>query len=548
MEFSESKIDKRQVKALLRAALKTDLRGSGNPMNVGGNPSTKFPPLVGVMILVGMFGLFLAMSTFFVKNPFTTSFLVYSTMALFLAITILLEFSNLILSPDEYEIISPRPISSKTFFVTKLIHLLVYVNMLGLIIYLPSAVTASIANRNLPLFFSFFLGGFLAATTIGMVFVVLYTLILKIVNRETMQRVSGYAQLIMICLFYFGFFAAPHMMAKGSTGFFNKLDSNWLYLAPPAWFSAIAKLPAGGITIVNLCAAFFGIAVLFMFFRASISRLSLRYARTLSTTVAQQEQLQVKKKQGLITRLAFAFSNYEDRAVWRLIRKQFKYDNRFKMSILTIIPLTGFYVYMGIKSGNTTIDPFAILSGVNTGKPNFLLYFAVSILPFMVTVNTSFSVSYKSAWVFFTSPADRTRIVLSSARFALTCFCLPFTILMAGLFTWFFGNYMHALLHSLFIFVLLMILTKIMVLIYPRVPFSQPMQKGQSSANMLLMIFIAMPVTMIPMVFVSKVGYGGYHGYMIYLFIALIINFILHWILKKTIPKRVAKLEFAAQV
>jgi hypothetical protein len=70
-----------------------------------------------------------------------------------------------------------------------------------------------------------------------------------------------------------------------------------------------------------------------------LSRLSLDYARTLSSTVASQDQLLKKKKRGLFSKLTLAISNNEDRAVWRLIQKQFKYDNRFKMSILTIIPL-----------------------------------------------------------------------------------------------------------------------------------------------------------------------------------------------------------------
>jgi ABC-2 type transport system permease protein len=546
IELSESRIDKRQVKTLLRAAFKTDLRGSSNPMNMAGNQSTKFPPLFGVILFQGFIGLGMAAFTFAVKNPFMTSLIVYSAMAIFLSITILLEFSNLILNPDEYQIAAPLPIGSKTFFVTKLIHLLAYVNILGSVFYLPSAVTVSIANQNLLLFFSFSLAGLLAATTIGMVFVVLYTLILKIVNRETMQRVSGYVQLGLISLFYFGFFVAPRLIPRESLEILA--DSIWLYLAPTAWFSAIAKLPAGGIKAIDLCASFVGIIVLFMFFRAGLSRLSLSYARTLSSTVAQRGQLKRKQKWGLIARLTLAVSSHEDRAVWKLIRKQFKYDNRFKMSILVIIPLTALYVYMGIADGKPTVDPFTVSFGRNAGKTNLLLYMAVIMLPFLVTVNTSFSESYRSAWVFFTSPADRTRIVLSSARFALTYFCFPFTILLAGLFTWLFGDYIHALLHSLFLFVLLMILTKSMVLIYPRIPFSQTQKAGQSTAIFFFMMLVGLPIAMVPMIVVSNIGYGGYHGYAIYLLSGLILNFVLQWLLKKTIPKRMARLEFSAPI
>jgi hypothetical protein len=548
IELSELKIDWHQVKTLIRAALKTDMRGSSNPMNAAANKSTKFPPILGVILIKGIIGLGLAAYTAMVKDPFMSSFLVYAAMAVFLSITILLEFSNLILSPDEYRIIAPLPIGSKTFFVTKLIHLLAYVNILGSVIYLPSAITVSVVNQNLFLFFSFFLAGLLAATTIGMAFVVLYTLILKIIHRETMQRVAGYAQLILITLFYFGYFASFRMFNKASLVFLQKFDSIWLYLAPPAWFSAIAKLPAG-ITAIDLCASFTGIVVLFIFFRAGVSRLSMDYAQTLSATVAQQQgQLKSRQKKGIIAGFTLAVSNYEDRAVWKLIRKQFKYDNRFKMSILTIIPLTAFYVYMGIAGGKSMADPFTISFVKNAGPPNFLLYIAVAILPFMITINTSFSESYQSAWIFFTSPADRSRIVLSSSRFALYYFCLPFTILLVFLFTWFFGDFFHALLHSLFIFVIIMILTKVMVLIYPRIPFSQAQKKGQLSATFFLMMFVALPAAMIPMIVVSTIGYGGYKGYAVYLVIALIINFVFHFILKKTIPRRVAKLEFSAQV
>jgi len=458
----------------------------------------------------------------------------------------LLEFSNLILSPDEYQIVAPLPIGSKTFFVTKLIHLLACVNILGSVFYLPSAITVSIANKNLLLFFSFFLAGLLAATAIGMVFVVLYTLILKIVNRETMERVSGYVQLGLISLFYFAFFVGPRLIPKESIG--ALAESNWLYLVPPAWFSAIAKMPAGHMTAIDVCASLLGIVVLFMAFRAGLSRLSLGYALTLSTTVAQGGQLKRKQKGGLIGRLTLAVSSHEDRAVWKLIRKQFKYDNRFKMSILVIVPLTALYAYMGIADGKTTVDPFTLTLGMKSGNTNFMLYMAVTMLPFLVTINTSFSESYKSAWIFYASPADRTRIVLSSARFALTYFCFPFTILLAVFFAWLFGDYFHALLHSLFLFVVLMILTKLMVLMYPRIPFSQTQKAGQSTSIFLLMTIVGLPMAMVPMIVVSVIGYGGYRGYTIYLASALILNFVLQWILKKTIPKRIAKQELSAPV
>ena len=177
-----------------------------------------------------------------------------------------------------------------------------------------------------------------------------------------------------------------------------------------------------------------------------------------------------------------------------------------------------------------------------------MLYIAVAMAPFMITIGTVNSDSYRSAWIFYASPADRTRIILSSARFALIWFCFPFTILLAGIFTWFFGSLIHAVLHCIMIFAFLMILTKVMVLFYPRIPFSQPQKTGQRSMSLFIMMLVSMATVMIPMTILSVVGYGGYIGYTILIGIVLAVNVTLHQILKRTIPRRAARMEFTAPV
>jgi ABC-2 type transport system permease protein len=548
IDLSEEKIDRPQLKTLLRTAWKTDLRSSGNPMAHNKVRSSNFPPLLSVMIMKTLIGMGLAAFAFFIKDPFLACFYVISTMMVFLALTVLLEFSNLILSPDDYQIIAVRPVGSKTFFAAKMIHLLVYVNTLGFLLYFPSSISTALANKNPLLFPAFFAAGMLSTTAIGLFFVLLYTLMLRIVNREVMQQVLGYANLFLMFLVYMGYFVVPRLLGKESLAHFREFKPDWIYLAPTAWFAAIAKLPINAVSFMDLIVVILACTALFTLYRACIGKLSLRYAQTLSNTVGQQEQQQKRRKRGLVSRLLLAISNSEDRAVWCLIRKQFKYDNRFKMSILGILPITAIYLFMGISKGDSIPNPFRVSMENGGGEVNFLLYMAVALLPFMITVGTVNSDSYRSAWVFYASPADRTRIILSSARFALIWFCFPFTILLAGIFTWFFGSLIHAVLHCILIFSFLMILTKIMVLFYPRIPFSQPQKTGQRSFSIFIMMFVSMPTVLIPMTIVSVVGYGGYIGYTILLGITLTVNIILHRILKKTIPRRAAKMEFTAPV
>ena len=141
----------------------------------------------------------------------------------------------MILSPDEYQIVATYPIGSRTFFMAKQLHLLAYVNVLGAVVYLPSAVTAAVTNQNPLLFLSLLIAGMMMATAIGMTFVLLYTLMLRIVNRETMQRVLGYTQLALVILIYFGYFVVTRMFGKETLAMLNGLKSNWLQLIPTAW-------------------------------------------------------------------------------------------------------------------------------------------------------------------------------------------------------------------------------------------------------------------------------------------------------------------------
>jgi hypothetical protein len=546
--LSESVIDGRQVKALLGSAWKTDLRGSGNPMDPSGGASGKMPPILAVMAVKLFIGLGLGAMVFFVREPFTAAFLVFSTMMVFLAMTVLLEFSNLILRPDEYSIIAALPVGSKTFFAAKMIHLLAYVNALALLLYLPPAVAAAVANRNGRLLPGFLLAGALAATAMGLLFVLLYALLLRIVDREVMQRVLGYANLALTLVVYLGYFVAPRILEGHALSAIPRFSSGWIYLAPPAWFAAVVKLLAGEAAPRDIGASLFALALLAVAFRAAMSKLSLEYAGTLADTVGRDEPLRKRGRNGWGSRLLGLLAASEDRAVWTLIRKQFKYDNRFKMSILSILPLTAIYVFLGVSEGRMTPDPFLAPPGDAAAGGYSLLYIAAALFPYMITLGTVNSDAYRSAWVFYASPADRTRIILSPARYALIWFCLPFTLLLAGIFTWYFGSAVHAMLHCLVIYAILVIQTRILTLLYPRIPFSQPPKTGQRTLYIFVLVLLSIIVMCVPMGIVTALGYGGYAGYAAWLAAAMITNGILSRIIGRTIPRRAARMEFTAPV
>ena len=536
-ELSERKIDKRQFKTLLAVALKTDLRGFVNPMKPSGEKRRKLTPFLFFLLGGCIFGLCFMYISSDLKNPFTYAFYVFTNVALLLA-SLMIQFSNLILSPDEYQIVAPRPIGSKTFFAVKLAHLLVYVNTLGLLLYLPSAVSVSVVNRNFWLLLSFAMAGLILTTTVGTALAVFCALVLKLINRKSMQRVIGYTELILISLFYFGYFAVGRLISMEAFAQVGNGSYPWIYLTPPAWFAALVKFPAGGLTFLDVGTGVLAVILFCLVFQTGISRFSTGYAQALSNIAVEQQQIVSARKKGVFAKFVRIFSTSEDRAVWRLIYKQFKYDGLLGASIIFVVSLTAIYVTMGICFGGAIVDPFTVSPATGPVKLNYLLYLSPVLFSLIVAMETNQSESYRSAWIFFASPADHTRIVISSARFSLIFFCLPYSLLLLGIFIWFFGNFVHALLHCLIIYVMLMILSKLVVLFHPQIPFSRPVKTWQRSVTLLVMLFFPIPLILVPRIVISEVGYGGY---IVFLFSALVIYLALYGLIRKTIPRRVNK-------
>ncbi len=543
--FDHDRVDRRQLKTLLKIAYRTDLRGSNNPFRGYGQKQSNFPPILGLILMKLFLGLFLSAIMWKIDSPFFGAITVNIAILIFISLTILLEFSNLIISPDDYPIISPHPVNSKTFFFAKAIHFVVYVTILATAIIIIPAVMAAIRFKIWWLGPVIFVSSWGMAMAASLFFILFYTVALKIINRDRMQRLLGYAQLLFVTVIYAGYIILPRMIEKVTSIDVTSVDALWLYFTPPAWFAAWPALSTGDSRLEIILAAIAGVIALAIMARISVSRLSMQYALTLNNTVEQMEKSQAAAPKGFFARLVESTSSSEDRAVWKLIRAQFKYDNRFKMTILTILPLTVFYVYMGLQDSGRLIDPFVGSLEDSSGSGNYLLYIAVGMFPFMIIMGTAYSPSAAASWVFFASPANKTNLVMSSARFTVVYFCIPYLALLTVILGYFFGNYLHGVLHCFILFLMLLTLVRVFVLLMPNLPFSIPMRTGQRGVLTMLMFLIPSIFIVVPMIIITKLGYGGPLGYCLIAGGLLLIWWLFGLIMRRSIPKRVNKLEYA---
>ena len=201
-------------------------------------------------------------------------------------------------------------------------------------------------------------------------------------------------------------------------------------------------------------------------------RLSLSYAERLGVMLADSRPERSRTgRDVLVTRW---FSS-ELRVVSTLVRGQFRNDMNFRLAVLSMLPITLLYIFMSLDDGGLP-DPFLHLGYEARGLG--LIHFAVLGMPLILMENLFRSESYRAAWIFFSTPVDRARLIGNVGNSVAIFFLLPYLAVLAGVFVWSFGSFWHAVIHTAVLGLLAHLALQMLLLAAPRLPFSEPVRKG----------------------------------------------------------------------
>ena len=120
-----------------------------------------------------------------------------------------------------------------------------------------------------------------------------------------------------------------------------------------------------------------------------------------------------------------------------------------------------------------------------------LIHFVVLAVPLLLIEHLFRSESYRAAWIFFSTPADRARLVGHVGSSVTIFFLLPYLAMLAGVFAWTFGNLWHALIHVTVLGLLSHLGIRMVLLVAPRLPFSQPVRKGARIGGLMATVLVA---------------------------------------------------------
>jgi hypothetical protein len=535
--FTALAVDFDQWKALVRVALKSDLRGTSR----SGHDGDSARPLIRLFVINLIAGVFFALLAARARDVLFsgTVFLAY---AMFLvASLVLMDFHSIVVSPDDVAILGYRPITSRTYFASRVTNVLVYTGAvataLGILPIVSYTLFATGFNPLLGLASAVALYAGTAATSLGIV--LFYVAVLRYVHPQRLRRALSYLQLGLSFLVY-GAFLAPQLVDWNVIAGVSVAAAPWVLVLPPAWFASYLPIAAGVATAPQMMAATASLVLVGLVVRYGAGRLSLDYSERLAAMSSAGEPAAAPRSGRLGWRLPF-FRAREGRAVALLVQAQFRFDARFRLGVLGVVPLTFFYLAMGLKSGSLG-DPFATGSEVSHGATQ--VFFAIAFFPLMLHAILLRSDAFAASWVFFVTPAVRHRLVLAMKQFVTIYFLLPYLLLLASFFAFFYERAWHAFGHLAVLGLIAHAVLQTAILFHPGLPFSQPVRRAQRSANIwFTMIVVGFCSGMMPVL--VRLAYP-YPARLAAVVVALLaVTILLETLIKKRVALQSARLEFA---
>lgn len=474
-----------QWRALVHVSLLSDvrhLRGLGSHMGRAAVSS-----LVGAFLAQFVYGGLCALFIVTMPDLFLSSTLYIVLLGSTLGLALLVDFTGIVLSPDDHAILAHRPVSARTFFAARLTSVVAYMWMLATpfaalptIAYLVKWSGGSVATALASL-----AAAFATATLMPLIAIVLFVSLMRLIPPDRLQRGLGYLQFSLSFLFVGGFILYSRSLRH--LGEVQISKTALAYLNPASWLVAWIELADGRGTSLDAAVAVLPVVAAVALVRIARGRLSLAYAEQLGARTVEREPT----RRGRLS-LQTMIAGPAHHAVSMLARAQFRVDQKFRLGVLGILPLTVIYLLAG----------FADFRGqyILQDEP-VLVYYAVLFFPAMLRQFLVHSESWRASWIFHVAPMPFEELVVGLKNTVVTRFLVPYLIVVLVLLQWQVPRpWVQLLVHGIVLGLLSHAVLVLDLWLNPSLPFSQPTRQSvRSFALLVLMLPVVGVITTMPL-------------------------------------------------
>ncbi|MEO5996278.1 MAG: hypothetical protein ABIN89_06100 [Chitinophagaceae bacterium] len=399
---------------------------------------------IGTMIMSALLGL-LFLATFRISDELVTQLTFYFSVYIFmLASTLISDFTSVLIDIRDNYIILPKPVTDKTFVLSRLLHILIHVTKIILPMSIPGVIYMIIFRGYWPAFIFFLM---ILSATMFTVFLIniIYLAILKVTSPQKFQALISYIQIVMTILIFGGYQVIPQMVGKMPLGSFILKPNFWLWLLPSYWFALCCEffsflslqpsLLFGSLLAILVPA--FSLWMVIKYFAPSFNQKLSLITGTTEESVSLKKSGSNKRNRPLLLaeRLSKIFAKKGEERMGFLIT--WKLTGRLRDFKLKVYPSIGYIAVLivimffnnnelsiaELKSSNSQIRAIVISILYSS---SFLLVLAIGQL--------QYSDKFKAAWFYFTMPIKKPGLIFSGAlKAAVVKFYIPIMLLLSVL-------------------------------------------------------------------------------------------------------------------
>jgi ABC-2 type transport system permease protein len=459
--------------------------------------------LNGILAFYAIMGVFIGAMLFAIPSLILGMVIIHSYVLFMMSMTLITDFSTVLLDTTDNQVILPKPVSSKTLFMARLVHILVYL------------LQFTIAIALIPIVITFFKYGIVAGlimmvttllTVLLAVFItyLLYLLIIRFSSEEKVKDIVTYFQIFMTITFTIGIQVVPRMInLQQLTQVFT---FHWYsYLLPPVWMAltieAFKQLQFDAIHVLMILLS---VIVPIGTFWAMNKYLAPSFAKKLASlsandstkkvetaqTIQQKKQPISKILSGVFCKSAFEKSTFE--MTWKMTGR----DKSFKLQFYPSLAYVPVFIFIFVfKSGSNIAEAWQSLPTHSW----FLLFLYIPMLALTGSILiVAFNENYQASWIYHSLPIFKPgELVVGMLKSLFVKFFLPVFFILFGFCLYIWGvaiidDALFALANNLFCFMVVANLSD-HYLPFSRQPNTQQ-QTGKFIKTMAQMLIIGLTI------------------------------------------------------
>jgi hypothetical protein len=404
--FGLMKVDYPKFRALLWVKLTVDNREEKSVAQRRSDREVS-NSMIWVMLIYIFLGIFFGALLIELQSLFVSLVFIYATIMLMTAVSLISDFTSVLLDTTDNAILQFRPIDGRTMAVTRIVHIILYMLMITLSLSLGTLVIGTIKYG--PLFMLLFLISLMFAV-LFIVFIsnVFYLFLIEVSGEKRFRDVILYFQIFMTAVAIGSYYFLPRLMDVNFLKNFTFEVQWWTYFIPPVWLAAPVDAAMTGVmsretlllTLIGICLPIVCMVIVIRYLAPGFNKALLKLEKA---GPALETKIKGHKLPLFFSRLVA--SKPAERAAFQLVWWISGRDRKFK---LKTYPTFGYVLAMAAfltlnrKGGLTK----SLLNLPNTKSFLVFLYFGYLLIP-MALLQMRLSDQYQAAWIYHSLPIAR---------------------------------------------------------------------------------------------------------------------------------------------